>query len=195
MSRSRLAAGIAVLVVLAAALVLVLLNRDGSDQPAPATVAAASTTPPTTQATPPPTTGGENWLAIMRQLMAYRHSLFTDPRPELLGEVYDRRCPCYGQDFKELTDLKRRGLHYDDQGVQVQSAKLVGKARDPSKPVVAVEVVTRQLPQTLVDAQGKVVRELPETGPTKTIYNLIRGADGRWRAYLIYRGLTRGDSP
>ncbi|HEV8649686.1 MAG TPA: hypothetical protein VG276_09840 [Actinomycetes bacterium] len=195
MSRSRLAAGIAVLVVLAAVLVLVLLNRDGSDQPAPATVAAASTTPPTTQATPPPTTGGENWLAIMRQLMAYRHSLFTDPRPELLGEVYDRRCPCYGQDFKELTDLKRRGLHYDDQGVQVQSAKLVGKARDPSKPVVAVEVVTRQLPQTLVDAQGKVVRELPETGPTKTIYNLIRGADGRWRAYLIYRGLTRGDSP
>jgi len=194
MNRTRLAAGIAVLLVLAVVLVLVL-NRDGGDQPAPTTAAAASPTPPTTQANPPSTTRGEDWLAVMRQLMAYRHSLFTDPRPELLGEVYDRRCPCYGQDFKELTDLKRRGLHYDDQGVRVQSAKLVGKARDPSKPVVAVEVVTSQLPQTLVDAQGKVVRELPGTGPTKTIYNLIRGADGRWRAYLIYRGLTRGDSP
>jgi len=193
MNRYRLAVGIAVPLVLAVVLILVLLNQDGGDQPTPPTVAAASTTTPTTP--PSPTTGAEDWLATMRQLMAFRHSLFTDPRPELLGEVFDRRCPCYAQDYKELTDLRRRGLHYDDQGVQVQSAKLVGKARDPSKPVVAVEVVTRQLPQALVDAEGKVVRELPGSGPTKTIYNLIRGADGRWRAYLIYRGLTSGDSP
>ena len=195
MNRYRLAVGLAVPLVLAAVLILALLNQDGGDQPTPPTVAAASTITPTTPPSPSTTTGAEDWLAIMRQLMAFRHSLFTDPRPELLGEVFDRRCPCYAQDFKELTDLRRRGLHYDDQGVQVQSAKLVGKARDPSKPVVAVEVVTRQLPQALVDAEGKVVRELPGSGPTKTIYNLIRGADGRWRAYLIYRGLTSGDSP
>jgi len=192
MNRSRLVAGAAVSLVLALVLVLVLLNRGGDGEPAASTVAAA-TTPPTQATQPPPS--GENWLAIMRQLFAFRHSLFADPRPELLGEVYDRRCPCYAQDFKELTDLRRRGLHYDDQGVQVQSARLVGKARDPAKPVVAVEVATRQLPQVLVDSQGKVVRELPGSGPVTTIYNLIRGTDGRWRAYLVYRGLTPGGAP
>jgi len=194
MSRSRLAVGLAIPVLLAIALALVLLNRGGDGEPSPGT-AAAPTAPPTTRATPPTTAGGENWLAVVRQLVAYRHSLFANPRPELLGEIYDPRCPCYAQDTKALTDLRRQGLHYGDQGIQVQSAQLVGKARDPSKPIVAVEVVTRQLPQVLLDGDGKVVRRQPGSGPVKTIYNLIRSADGRWRAYLIYRGLSRGDAP
>jgi hypothetical protein len=192
-SRSRLAVGLAIPVLLAVALALVLLNRGGDGTPAPST-AATPTVPPTTRATPT-TGGGEDWLAVVRQLVAYRHSLFANPRPELLGEIYDPRCPCYAQDAKALTDLERQGLHYGDQGIQVQSAKLVGKARDPSKPIVAVEVVTRQLPQVLLDRDGKVVRRQPGSGPVTTIYNLIRGADGRWRAYLIYRGLSRGDAP
>jgi hypothetical protein len=186
MSRSRLAAGIAVLVVLAAALVLVLLNRDGSDQPAPATVAAASTTPPTTQATPPPTTGGENWLAIMRQLMAYRHSLFTDPRPELLKQIFDTGCPCYSEDARALAELRRRGLHNTGQGIEVRSAKLVGRARDPAKPIVAVEVVSRQLPEAIVNDTGEVVERSPAAAPVKRVFQLIRGADDLWRVYAIF---------
>jgi hypothetical protein len=107
-----------------------------------------------------------------------------------LEQIYDKRCPCYAQDYKILLDLQQQGLHYNDKGIEVRSAKLVGKARDPKKPIVVVEVVTRQLPQVLVDSSGKIVKETPGSGPTKTIYNLIRGRDNTWRAYLIYKGIN-----
>jgi len=185
MNRTRLAAGIAVLLVLAVVLVLVL-NRDGGDQPAPTTAAAASTTPPTTQANPPSTTGGEDWLAVMRQLMAYRHSLFTDPRPELLKQIFDTGCPCYSEDARALAELRRRGLRDTGQGIEVRSAKLVGRARDPAKPIVAVEVVSRQLPEALVNDAGEVVERSPAAAPVKRVFQLIRGADERWRVYAIF---------
>jgi hypothetical protein len=183
MTRPRLIAGLAIPIALAIAIVLVLFtNRD--PEPPPTTAAAAPTTPPTTQPTQ------DQWLKIVRQIVEYRHSLFENPQPELLERIYDRRCPCYTQDYQSLLDLQRRGLHYDDQGVEVRSAKLVGRARDPSKPIIAVEVVTRQLPQVLVDRDGKTIKETPGSRPTKTIYNLIRGQDNVWRAYLIYKGLN-----
>jgi hypothetical protein len=184
MNRPRLAAGLAVLLVLAAALVVVLFNRDGGT-PAPSTAAPASTVPPTTRATPRPT-AGEDWLAVMRQLMAFRHSLFTNPRPELLGEVYDRGCPCYGDDARALTELRRRGLRDTGQGIEVRSAKLVGRARDPARPIVAVEVVSRQRPEALVNANGEVVEQSPAAAPVKRVFQLIRGADNRWRVYAIF---------
>lgn len=183
MTRPRLIIGLAIPVALALAIALVLFtSRDETTPPTP--TVAASTTPPTTQQPQ------DQWLTIVRQIVEYRHSLFENPRPELLERIYDKRCPCYAQDFKILSDLQRHGLHYNDEGIEVRSAKLVGRARDPRKPIVAVQVIARQLPQALVDRNGKTVKETPGTRPSKTIYNLIRGEDNIWRAYLIYKGLN-----
>jgi hypothetical protein len=183
MTRPRLIVGLAILIALAVAIALVLFTHQDETVPPTPTV-AAPTTPPTTQ---PPQ---DQWLRIVRQIVDERHALFENPRPELLERIYDKRCPCYTEDYKALSDLQRQGLHYEDKGIEVRSAKLVGRARDPKKPIVAVEVVTRQLPQMLVDRHGATVREIPGSRPSRMIYNLIRGEDNVWRAYLIYKGLN-----
>jgi hypothetical protein len=182
MTRPRLIVGLAIPITLALAIALVLLltNHDGTSPP-PATV-AASTTPPTTR----PAKGGQ-WLPIMRQILDFRHSLFENPRPELLKEIYDPGCPCYAQEFRQLEDLRRKGLRYNDRGTEVQHARLIGRARDPSKPVAAIEVTSRQFAQVLVSSNGNVVQQFPATSSKKSVYELIRGSDGRWRVYLVYR--------
>jgi hypothetical protein len=181
MTRPRLIAGLAIPVALAVAIVLVLFANRDPESP-PTTVAAAPTTaPPTTQP------AQDEWLGIMRQILDYRHSLFVNPRPELLKKIYDVGCPCYGEEFKQLTELRQQGLRYNDRGTEVQRTKQIGSARDPAKSVVAIEVTSRQYPQVLVDRSGKVVRQSPSSAPRKNIYELIRGADGRWRVYLVYR--------
>jgi hypothetical protein len=183
MTRPRLIAGLTIPVALAIAIVLVLFTNRDQQSPPTITAAAPTTVPATTQPTQ------DQWLTIVRQIVDYRHSLFENPQPGLLENIYDKRCPCYAQDYRILVDLQRRGLHYSDKGTEVRSAKLVGRARDPKKPIVAVEAVTRQLPQVLVDRSGKAVKETPGSQPSKTIYNLIRGSDNVWRAYLVYKGL------
>ncbi|HVD13514.1 MAG TPA: hypothetical protein VNK73_03620 [Actinomycetota bacterium] len=181
MTRPRLIAGLAIPVALAIAIVLVLFTNRDQESPPTITAAAPTTIPPTTQ---PPQ---DQWLGIMRQILDYRHSLFVNPRPELLKEIYDVGCPCYSDEFKQLTDLRQQGLHYNDRGTEVQRTKQIGSARDPAKPVVAIEVTSRQFPQILVDRSGKVIRQSPASTLRKNIYELIRGADGRWRVYLVYR--------
>jgi hypothetical protein len=181
MTRPRLTIGLAIPIALAVAIALVLRTHQDETVPPTPTV-AASTTPPTTQ---PPQ--GEQWLPIMRQILDFRHSLFENPRPELLKAIYDPGCPCYAQELRQLDDLRRKGLRYNDRGTEVQQARLIGRARDPSKPVVAIEVTSRQFAQVLVDSNGNVVQQAPAMPSKRSIYELIRASDGRWRVYLVYR--------
>jgi hypothetical protein len=180
MTRPRLIVGLAILIALAVAIALVLRTHQDETVPPTPTV-AASTTPPTTQ---PPQ---DQWLRIVRQIVDERHALFENPRPEALKDIYHPNCSCFKQDQQALADLQRRGLHYDDQGTSVRSAKLVGRARDPSTPVVAVEVISQQLPQVLVNSSGNVVERIPKSAPTRTVFQLIRGADRRWRVFQVFR--------
>jgi hypothetical protein len=181
MTRPRLIIGLAIPLALAIAIVLVLFTHHDGTSPPPTTVAAASTTRPTTQ---PPQ---DQWLTIIRQIVAERHALFENPRPEALKDIYHPNCSCFKQDQRTLADLQRRGLHYDDQGTTVQSAKLVGRARDATTPVVAVEVISQQLPQVLVNSSGNVVERIPKSSPTRTVFQLIRGSDHRWRVFQVFR--------
>jgi hypothetical protein len=180
MTRPRLIVGLAIPIALALAIALVLSAHRDDTSPPPAT-AAASTTPPTTQ---PPQ---DQWLTIIRQIVAERHALFENPRPEALKDIYHPNCSCFKQDQQVLTDLQRRGLHYEDQGTSVRSAKLVGRARDTSTPVVAVEVISQQLPQVLVNSSGNVVERIPESAPSRSVFQLIRGSDRRWRVFQVFR--------
>jgi len=180
MTRPRLLIGLAIPIALALAIALVLFtSRDNPTPPNP--TLAASTTPPTTQQP------ADQWLTIVRQIIDERHALYQNPQPELLKQIYDVGCPCYEQEFQQLGDLQRRGLRYNDRGTEVQQARLIGRARDPSKRVVAIEVTSRQFAQVLVDGTGKVVKQSPATPSKKNIYELIRGSDRRWRVYLTYK--------
>jgi hypothetical protein len=187
MNRTRLAAGVAIPVLLAVVLAVLLLQGHrpaGEAAPAP-TVAPTTTAPPpiTTQPEPPKATG-ENWLAIMRDILTYRHSLYENPQPNLLDQIYDRRCPCYAQERKALADLERRGWRYNDKGVTVLKTTLLGRAAGNTS-IVAVEVVSKSFPQILVDRTGKILERKSGSPATKTPYELLRGKDGRWRVSLI----------
>jgi hypothetical protein len=182
-SRSRLAAAIAIPLLLALGLAFTFLQgRHPAGQAAPTTVAPSSSIPPppTTSKPNPPKATGEDWLAIMSDILTYRHQLYEHPQPNLLSQIYDKRCPCYQREFQELNDLERRGWRYDDEGVEILKAKLLGQAKD--RPAdVAVETLVRARTQVLVDAHGVVVKRVRGTGPAFQDYELIRGQDGRWR--------------
>jgi hypothetical protein len=188
-TRSRIIAGIAIPVALAIGLVVILLlqGRHPTGQAAPTTTAVPSASvppPPTTSKPNPPKATGENWLAIMSDILTYRHSLYENPQPNLLDQIYDKRCPCYAQERSALADLARKGWRYNDNGVKVLKAKLLGRATTNSS-IVAVEVVTRSSRQVLTDGAGKIVEQKAASGPMKTPYQLLRGTDGRYRVTLI----------
>jgi hypothetical protein len=194
MNRTRLAVGIAIPVLLAIVLaVLLLQGRDPADEAAPVVTVAPTTTlpPPTTAQIAPPKATGEDWLAIMRDILSFRHSLYENPQPNLLDQIYDPRCPCYAQERKALADLERRGWRYNDKGVIVLKTKLLGRAVG-NKSIVAVEVVSQSFPQTLIDRTGKILERKPRSSVIKTPYELLRGKDGRWRVSLI--GISQPES-
>jgi hypothetical protein len=184
-TRSRIIAGIAIPVALAIGLVVILLlqGRHPTGQAASTTTAVPSTSvppPPTTSKPNPPKATGENWLAIMSDILTYRHSLYENPQPNLLDQIYDKRCPCYKREYQVLSGLKQRGQRYSDEGIEVLKAKLLGRAKGrPSD--VAVEVLLRTREQRLVDAAGGIVQRFKASGPTNHDYELIEGPDGRWR--------------
>jgi len=184
MSRARLAAGVAVPVLLAAGLAIVLLQgRHPAGEAAPTTVAPTTTPPPTTIPTPPKATG-ENWLAVMSDILTYRHYLYEHPQPNLLDQIYDKRCPCYAQERSTLANLQRRGWKYDDKGVQVLKAKLLGRgtAKPPS---VALDVVEHVYPQVLIDRSGKTIQKRARSTTKTTTYELVQGDDHQWRVSFI----------
>ena len=187
-SRSRIVASIAITVVLAVAVVLVLQmqGRHPASEAVGTTQGPATTTPPpaTTTKPNPPNAKGEDWLAIMSDILTYRHSLYENPQPDLLDQIYDKRCPCYAQERAALQDLARKGWSYNDNGVKVLRAKLLGRAATNSS-IVAVEVVSRSDKQMLVDGTGKIVEQKAASGPMKTPYQLLRGSDGRYHVTLI----------
>jgi hypothetical protein len=187
-TRSRIVAGIAIPVALAIGVVLILLLQDrhptGEAAPTTAGPVTSVSLPPTTSKPNPPKATGENWLAIMSDILTYRHSLYENPQPNLLAQIYDKRCPCYARERHALADLARRGWRYNDNGAKVLKAKLLGRATGNSS-IVAVEVVTRTSKQVLTDDAGKIVEQKAASGPIKTPYQLLRGADDRYRVTLI----------
>jgi hypothetical protein len=179
MTRPRLIAGLAIPVALAIAIVLVLFTNRDQGSPPTITAAAPATIPPTTQ---PP---HDQWLTIVRQIIDERHAIYQNPQPELLQQIYDRNGPAYPKEYQTLVGLKQRGLRYEDQGVEIRDAKLVGKAQGTTG--VAIEVTSREFPKALVSTNGKVIKTEPGSPPTKIVYNLIKGGDQRWRIYVVYK--------
>ena len=194
MTRSRLAAAIAIPILLAIGLAFTFLQgRHPAGQAAPATVAASSSLPPppTTSKPNPPKATGEDWLAIMSDILTYRHYLYEHPQPNLLPQIYDKRCPCFTQERNALADLQRRGWKYTDQGVKVVQAKLRGRGVGNSS-IVAIESIIQTAQQVLVDRDGKVLQRKAASGPTKMTYELVRGRDGRWRVSFTIVGWIGG---
>jgi hypothetical protein len=187
MNRTRLAAGVAIPVLLVGVLaVLLLQGRHPAGEAAPAqTVAPTTTAPPpiTTQPEPPKATG-ENWLAIMRDILTYRHYLYENPQPNLLDQIYDRRCPCYAQERRALADLERRGWRYNDKGVTILKTTLLGRGTG-QPPSVALDVVERVHPQVLLDRAGKIRDQKPGIAAKTITYELVQGADHRWRVSFV----------
>jgi hypothetical protein len=194
MNRTRLVVGIAIPVLLAIVLaVLLLQDRRPASEATPAATVAPTTTvpPPTTIRSEPPKARGEDWLAIMRDLLSYRHYLYENPQPNLLDRIYDHRCPCHAQERRVLADLERRGWRYQDKGVTVLKTKLRGRGVGNSR-IVALESVIKTAQEVLIDQNGGILRQKAASGPTKMTYELIRGEDDRWRVSFVVVGWIGG---
>ncbi len=187
MTRSRLAAAIAIPVLLAIGLAFTFLQGGHpTGEAAPTTVGPTTSIPPpsTTNKPNPPKATGEDWLAIMSDILSYRHYLYEHPQPDLLARIYDKRCPCFAQERNALADLQRRGWKYTDQGVKVLSARLLGRGN--SKPAsVALDVVERVFPQVLADRRGKPVQKKAGSAARTTTYELVQGEDHKWRVSFV----------
>jgi hypothetical protein len=193
-TRSRLAAAIAIPVLLAVGLAFTFLQgRHPTGEAALTTVAPTTSIPPppTTSKPNPPKATGEDWLAIMSDILTYRHYLYEHPQPNLLTHIYDKRCPCFAQEHRALADLQRRAWKYNDQGVKVVQAKLRGRGVGNSS-IVAIESIIQSAQQVLVDRDGKILQRKAASGPTKMTYELVRGPDGRWRVSFTVVGWIGG---
>ncbi|HEX8859384.1 MAG TPA: hypothetical protein VGC06_09920, partial [Actinomycetes bacterium] len=116
---------------------------------------------------------------------------YEHPQPDLLSQIYDKRCPCYAKERATLADLQRRGWSYNDQGVKVVRARLRGRGVGNSS-IVAIESIIRTGEQVLLDQAGKEVQRKAASGPTKMTYELVRGPDGRWRVSFTIDGWLGG---
>ena len=188
MTRPRLLAAIAIPIALAVVLVLVIINsriQDGSPPPTGASVAPATTAPAVKSTVPTrPATRGEDWSSIIKEIIRYRNSLYENPRPELLVNIYDKKCPCYKREYDELNQLKQRGLRYEAGAVEVVRVKFYGRApQDPKR--VQLEVFSKTGSQSILDKSGKIVSHLPATKETRYVYQLQLGNDNQWRVIFF----------
>jgi hypothetical protein len=168
------------LLTLVAGTAIVFVGRDPGDAEPAQVAAPETTTAPTSTTEPPPEleNTGEDFNRIWQSINAYYVWLGRNPEPELLDEIFNRRCECYQPNLERLQLLDKRGWRYKDDGIQVVSVK-VGRRSSPSR--VLLEVIDRQGPQIIVDRSGKVVRRGVGWVPTRRAMILDLSEDRHWR--------------
>jgi hypothetical protein len=202
-TRRRLVLAVAVPVVLALVLVGFLVAGRGSDDHGGqrSATGASGATVPVTQPTPsPPATtaaptgptvanGDADPQAAFGGIVKTFNWLSWHPRgtPDLLGLIYDPRCPCFARVLADQRRLVTRGWRYADQdkGLQVVSLRVFSRR---GRDTVTLAVVDQQGKQIIVDKTGKVVETGNGWPPTPRLYTLRRGGDGRWRVTGILTG-------
>ena len=188
MTRARLLAAIAIPISLLSALVLVLINSSGSNNRPlmPATIATTATSNlQTTTRSGSSAFDGEDWKGIVGQIINYRDSLYKNPRPELLENIYDKRCPCYAKEYREIMRLKQHGLSYKGSRTRITHINFYGRGTETPKERVVVEVFLRTDPYSIVDKNGRVVEHKQGSQVTRYLYQLDLGKDKRWRVFFI----------
>jgi hypothetical protein len=92
--------------------------------------------------------------------------------------------PLLSKERKVLADLRRHRQKFQDKGVKVISAKLLG--RGTGRPAsVALDVVERVFPQILVDQSGRTLQRKPGSASRTTTYELVQGDDRKWRVSFV----------
>jgi len=187
MTRARLLAAIAIPVVLLVALIFVLLmpstNSNKAATPGNATSPTTSSLP-VTSVSLPTAPSSEDWYEVIKYIFSYRQSLRQDPRPQLLEVIYEKDCPCYQEEQRNLLSLARQNLRFEGKAPEILAVKLLGRDKfNPSH--VLIEVEYRDQPQIVRDADGKMIERLPRGSRSKMVYELIKGRGNRWRVHLI----------
>jgi hypothetical protein len=196
MSPGRVAAAVGVVAALAIALVVILVqDRSSETEPpqaapteAPDEISPGSTptpspspkpvAPPSREpvAVPTPNTKGRDFDRIFREINDFRDWLYAHPDPELVGLIYHPQCECYERARKTLRSLRGKGVHFEEEGFEVQKIEVT----EEFEPVVRLEVILRAKPAVIVDESGQVVREAQGAPPTLYSFALVKGGGERW---------------
>jgi hypothetical protein len=158
----------------------------GGRLPGDSSVSPTPTESPSPTTEPPPELNntGNDFEAIWRSIESFRVWLARHPQASLLNRIYERDCPCYPKGRRLLKRLVDKGWHYDDAGTEVISVNLVDR---PAVGTVLLRVVDEHGSQIVVDDQGNIVRRGTGWEPTRWIFTLVKGEDGRWRVRHIAR--------
>jgi hypothetical protein len=132
---------------------------------------------PTTEPPPELNNTGSDFEAIWRSINTYRSWLYEmNPQRRLLGQIYAPSCSCFKDEARILSYLDKRDLRIRNASVEIQSIELLDRPRDD---IARIEVVNRQLPQQIIDSDGRVVEHSDGWGPTR--WNFVLGrTNGQW---------------
>jgi hypothetical protein len=142
------------------------------------TSAPSTTTSLESEDVPDPATTGEDFEAILREILAFETWLFEHPDVEPLNVIYTEDANIRPRIEEFVEDLIDKGWRYDDEGPVIHSVS-VERRVDPLN--VLLQVETSHGPQLVVDEAGELVEQGEGWPRRREQYLLKQGDDGRWR--------------
>lgn len=145
-----------------------------------ATTEATTTTATTAPAIEPPANTGTDMVAILQSLSDFGNRLDMWPSREAVDLAYHPGSPAHQAVIAITDSLVAHGYRWSAPREVLSEIRDTGAVTDRTWSLTAV---SRSSPEAvLVDAAGNAVGEQPPPSPpTRFVYELVLGDDGRWR--------------
>lgn len=142
-------------------------------------VELTTTAPPqTTTMTAPPLSEEDQIRRTAAELLLAAESLYLDPDPARVADVYDPQCSCFAMFEADLADLEARDLRATAANMEILGVRLQDNSLEGLPLLTVVYGVGEHI---LVDAQGAEVERRPGFEARGFSVDLI----GRGGVYLI----------
>jgi hypothetical protein len=146
----------------------------------PTSTTVPETTTSTVPAIEPPDNTGTDMVAILQSLSDFGNRLGMAPNLEAVDLAYHPGSPAHQRAVEITKALIENGWHWS--GPTEELREIVDNGAIGSRSWTLAAVSARAEGALLLDSSGlPVLNQPPVPGSQRLIYELVRGADGRWR--------------